>query len=346
MSIVTNKINPSPRFTEHVVRTGAFAATPLTIVDVGSRGGFEPQWDVYGDSARLIGFESDAEECDKLNALRSGLRRHYPVALHRDKGTRPFYVTKHTAASSFFKPYSRFLDRLPESVNRTIKEERMLETLDLDSFLGEEDVGAVDFIKLDTEGAEYDILLGAKNTLSKSVFGISLEMLFNRQRIGEPLFSEIDLFLREQGFVIYDLPVFRCARTVLSPHMFSDNAGPTDKGQVAWTQAIYFRDAVDDILQGDLDYKWDDLRILKLASVMELFNLEDCAIELIQTAATRGFLSGYDHGHFVDLLVPPVQGRLTSYNEYVKHVRREGPPRYINGKKVSQAEWEAFKKNT
>ncbi len=346
MSIVTNKINSSPRFTEHIVRTGVLSSAPLTVVDVGSRGGFEPQWDVYGDSARLIGFEPDAEECDKLNARESGFRRHYPIALHRDKGARPFYVTKHTAASSFYKPYSRFLDRLPESVNRTIKEERMLETLDLDSFLDEESIGAVDFIKLDTEGAEYDILLGAKKALSKSVFGVSLEMLFNRQRIGEPLFSEIDLFLREQGFVVYDLPVFRCARTVLSPHMFSDNAGPTDHGQATWTQAIYFRDAVDDILQGDSNEKWDDLRILKLASVMELFNLEDCAIELVQTAVARGFLSGHDYGHFIDLLVPPVQGRLMNYNEYVEHVRKEGPPRYINGKKVSRVEWEAFNKNT
>ncbi|MEK7587171.1 MAG: FkbM family methyltransferase [Patescibacteria group bacterium] len=344
MSIVTNKVNPSPRFTKHIVRAGVLASTPLTVVDVGSRGGFEPQWDVYGDSARLIGFEPDAKECDKLNVRELEFRRHYPVALHRDKGVRPFYITKHDAASSFYKPYSRFLDRLPESVNRTIKEEVMIETTDLDSFLDKEGVGAVDFIKLDTEGAEYDILLGAKKALSKSVFGVSLEMLFNRQRIGEPLFSEIDLFLRKQGFVVYDLPIFRCARTVLSPHMFSDNAGPTDHGQATWTQAIYFRDAVDNILYGDSNQVWDDLRILKLASVMELFSLEDCAIELIQTAVTKGFLSSYAHGYFVDLLVPPVQGRLMRYREYVEYVRKEGPPRYIDGKKVSRAEWEAHLK--
>ena len=108
-------------------------------------------------------------------------------------------------------------------------------------------------------------------------------------------------------------PFFRCARTVLSPHMFSDNAGPTDPGQATWTQAIYFRDAVDNILYGDSNQVWDDLRILKLASVMELFSLEDCAIELIQTAVTKGFLSSYAHGYFVDLLVPPVQGRLMRY---------------------------------
>lgn len=345
MSIVTQKVNPNPRLTEYLVGLRIFQSSPVVVVDVGSRGGFEPQWNVYGDSVRLIGFEPDIEECDKLNAHESRLRRHYPVALHRDKGTRSFYVTKHDAASSFYKPYSRFLDRLPESVNRTIKEELIFETIDLDSFLGEESIGAVDFIKLDTEGAEYDILLGAKMALSKSVFGISLEMLFNRQRIGEPLFSEIDLFLREQGFVVYDLPIFRCARTVLSPHMFSDNAGPTDHGQATWTQAIYFRDAFDEIKFGHLGDKWDPLRILKLASVLELFNFEDCALELINLYRLRLSNAGLDPATMINLLVPPVDGKFVSWKEYCDHIKAEGPPRYIDSRRVSKEEYEAYIKN-
>ena len=344
MSIKTNKINPLPRFTEHIVSTGLLASAPLIVVDAGSRGGFESQWDVYKNFIRLIGFEPDIKECKRLNASVGALsgfhhhHHHYPRALHKDEGEHPFFIAQHKPASSFYRPYSRFLDRLPERVNRAVKEERTLETVDLDSFLDRIDMRNVDFIKLDTEGAEYDILLGAHKTLSESVFGISLEMMFNRQRIGEPLFSEIDLFLRRQGFALYDLPVFRCARTVLSPHMFSDNAGPTDHGQVAWTQAIYFRDAVDDLLFGEINQDWDDLRVLKLASVMELFNLEDCAIELIQTAADKGLLSGYDRSCFVDLLVPPIQGRFLSYSEYVEHVRKEGPPRYVDGRKISRQE--------
>ena len=345
MSIVTQKINPNPSLTEHLVSLRIFQSSPIVVIDVGSRGGFEPQWDIYGDSARLIGFEPDAEECENLNAREPGFRRHYPVALHRDKGMRPFYVTKHNAASSFYKPYSRFLNRLPESVNRTIKEEVMIETTDLDSFLDKESIGAVDFIKLDTEGAEYDILLGAKKALSKSVFGISLEMMFNRQRIGEPLFSEIDLFLREQGFVVYDLPIFRCARTVLSPHMFSDNAGPTDKGQVAWTQAIYFRDAFDEIKFGGLADKWDLVRILKLASVLELFNFEDCALELINLCRLRLSDADLNPETMINLLVPPVDGKFISWKEYCEHIKTEGPPKYIDGRRVSRKEYEEHRKN-
>ena len=50
-------INTTPRFTEHLVASGAFKEKPLLIVDVGARGGFEKHWSWYGDQARLIGFE-------------------------------------------------------------------------------------------------------------------------------------------------------------------------------------------------------------------------------------------------------------------------------------------------
>src|SRR3989338_5822513 len=188
MSIVTNKISPLPRFTEHVVGAGLLATAPLTVVDAVSRGGFESQWDVYKNFIRLIGFELDTKECNRLNAeianieASAGFLNHYPVALHREEKVRPFFVARHKPASSFYRPYSRFLDRLPERINRAVKEERTMKTIDLDSFLDRIDMCDVDFIKLDTEGAESDILLGAQETLSSSVFGVSLEMMFNRQR--------------------------------------------------------------------------------------------------------------------------------------------------------------------
>lgn len=335
MSIQTQKFNPDPRLTKYLVGLGYFRSEPLVVVDVGSRGGFESCWGVYGYQVRLIGFEPDKAECKKLNDQAPPNARHYPVALSGSRGKRRLFIAQHAAASGFYRPYDRYLDRLPESANRRIVDMHLLDTVDLDSFLSENGITGVDFIKIDTEGSEMDIIAGAGKTLQNSVLGLSLELMFNRQRDGEPLFSEADAAIRQLGFQLYDLPVFRSARKILSPHMFSSNAGPTDNGQVAWTQAVYFRDGYDEIKFGRLADRWDPARILKLASLFEIFNFQDCALELIDLCWDTLLKSGLDRETLANLLVPPVDGRFVSLDEYRDHVRRDGPPRYIDGEKVS-----------
>jgi len=54
-------INPFPRFTRHLVASGASASELLVVVDVGARRGFEQHWSTYGNQVRLIGFEADDE---------------------------------------------------------------------------------------------------------------------------------------------------------------------------------------------------------------------------------------------------------------------------------------------
>ena len=334
MSIVTQKINPNPRLTKHLVGLGFFRSNPVTVIDIGSRGGFEKQWGVYGDQVRIIGFEPDAVECEKLNKSADPTTIHYPVALSKSKGRQKFYIAEHLAASGFYRPYERYLSRLPEMANRKIKDIVMMDTIDLDTFLLEKKIPIVDFVKIDTEGSEMDIVLGAQSTFKNSVLGISLESMFNRQREGEPLFSEADLALRSLGFELYDLPVFRSARRVLSPHMFSDNAGPTDNGQVTWTQAIYFRDGFDEVRFCNLVASWDVVRILKLASLLEVFNFEDCALELVDLCRPKLLKSSLDPQKLVNMLVPPVNGNFMSWDEYRDYVKTEGPPRYVDGRRV------------
>ncbi|MBI2288076.1 MAG: FkbM family methyltransferase, partial [Chloroflexi bacterium] len=207
------------------------AEDPVVLIDVGARGGIHPKWRPLHGVIKAIGFEPDADECRRLNEAAVNNHTYFPVALFNKKGKVNINMTREPVCSSILEPNHALLNRFLASEEFEVTGSIEVTCDSLDGIVQNNGIKDIDFIKLDTEGAEYDILLGAKKVLSQSVFGISLEMLFNRQRIGEPLFSEIDLFLREQGFVVYDLPIFRCARTVLSPHMFSDNAGPTDHGQ-------------------------------------------------------------------------------------------------------------------
>lgn len=345
MSIQTQKINSRPRFTHYLIDHGILQKNPLMVVDGGARGGFEKQWEMFGEQINLIGFELDRSECDRLNALQASPKRcFYPVALGEKIGRKTFYIQPHIASSSFFKTSKRFISRFPGWQPLIPCKTSRIKTVDLDSFTQKQNIQSVDFLKLDVEGCELEIFRGGRKTLANAL-GISAEAVFYPWREKMPTFSELDIYLRRLGFVLFDLPTFHWERISTSPLMFTNGVlGPSDRGQVTWTQAIYLRDAVAE-LGGNKRIKfWDGLRILKLASLMELYNLEDCAIELLMFANTKKILQKYDLRLMVDLLTPPLNGKNVTYSQYVKHIKKVGPPRYINGLRVTQRKWSLHQK--
>jgi hypothetical protein len=192
----------------------------------------------------------------------------------------------------------------------------------LDSFCEEYNIQNVDFIKLDTEGSELDILKGAEKTLKNSVLGISVEVEFIKMYIDQPLFSDIDQYLRSLNFELYDLDLNRKTRSSLSPYS-SSNVGI---GQLVQGQALYLRDSASEIENYDLNKKfWNKIKILKMASIQELFNLPDCAIELTQKSQSLDIFDDSDASKYVDLLIPDIDGNSISYKEYLQKLRVSKP---------------------
>jgi len=313
-------INASPRFTKHLVASRAFASSPLVVVDIGARGGFEPHWSTYGDQVKLIGFEADPIECERLNRQDSSSGNcFYPVALHHDKQKRPFYVTAYPSSSGFYQPDMEFWQRFIYEDYLNVEKTIEIDTVDFDSFAGENGIESVDFMKLDTEGTELEILKGALGFLRKSVIGLSIEVEFLPVHKGQPVFSDVDSFLRQIGFNLFDLYMYRDPRKVLPVSMKPIRG---DYGQIIWGQALYLRDGVKEInVTSSLEDGWDDIRIMKLASLMEMFRLPDCSIELLQVARQKGLIKEKDVDHLIDLLVPAVGGKIVSYNNYLENLR-------------------------
>ena len=241
-------INQSPKYIRHIVTSRIFESSPLVVVGVGAREGFEPHWGFYNDQVKLIGFEADAKECEKLNRRLSNSRRHFfPVALDEKKGTRTFYVTAFPDSSGFYAPDMQFFQRFHAAVNMTVEKTIEIETTGFDIFAHENNMEQVDFIKLDTEGSELDILKGAINTLKKSVLGLSIEVEFGQCHKGQPVFSDVDSFLRPLGFHLFDLSIYRHDRKSIRMPSSSPIPTTTEIGQVIWGQALYFRDGADEI---------------------------------------------------------------------------------------------------
>lgn len=291
------RLNLHPPLTRRLIELGVFRHNAVGICDVGARGGLEPQWQVFGAQAALIGFEPDAAECDRLNQTYAQRRNQsatfppvtvYPVALGHRREQRRFYECRYPGGSSFYPADMDFIRRFPAAHAQQLQVVNTvdIETISLDEFAQQQPLPAIDFLKLDVEGSELDILQGAKTTLQNGVLGLSLEVLFHADMRHQPPFYAIDQFLQSLGFRLFDLETYRYARRTLSLPMGA--LGETAIGQMLWGQALYFRDPVAALQSapGVVPAFWTPQRCLKLASLMEIFRLPDCALEVLQQYAT------------------------------------------------------------
>src|SRR5687768_4480813 len=74
-----------------------YARHPLTLVDVGARGGVKRNWSAAMRHLRVLGFEPDRREYDRLvESARSGAvqAEYFNVALHDRRGSVPLYIAR------------------------------------------------------------------------------------------------------------------------------------------------------------------------------------------------------------------------------------------------------------
>lgn len=245
-----------------------------TVLDIGARWGSGGVWWRLDPLARLIGFDPDAVECARLNALlpAGSLETFVPVALGKEPGPATLHITLEPGCSSIYPPEETLADRFPGlSVIKVARRETIqLETLD--RWAAAAGVDEISFAKLDTQGCELDILRGGEQALDKCL-GLEVEVEFATIYRGAPLFAEVDTYLRSRGFALWRLCGLyhyseRCTGLATSEE-FVDYSGlvvrsPAGNGRLWWGNAIYLRDFRDPwVLAGGAR------RLLILASLLD-----------------------------------------------------------------------------
>jgi FkbM family methyltransferase len=204
-----------------------------TVVDVGARFGGDARWLHLGDRLRLIGFEPDLEECSRLNqALPDPRSMFLPNALAERTLQITIHVCRNPGNSSRYRPQRALLSRFPNVERFDIVEEVEVTARTLDDAL--EDRAPIDFVKLDTQGSEANIIAGAHKRLDEA-FGVEVEIEFSALYEGQPLFADVDRALRALGFTLFDL----------RPCYWKRESKPSrGAGQLMWGDALYLRDPI------------------------------------------------------------------------------------------------------
>jgi FkbM family methyltransferase len=227
---------------------------PVVAIDVGCRDGVRPAWRELGAHARLVGFDPDPAECARLNsAAGDALQERYePLALASSDGEATLHLTADPQSSSLYPPAPSAIRRYPELWRHEPRGTQTIRTTTIDSWASSADVGAIDAMKVDVQGAELDVLRGAERSL-ESVRVIETEVEFQELYQGQPLFTDVDRFLRERGFGLWRLrEIYHCSLS--RPGRGEPVFGVGDYvertrlgGQIAWANAVYVRDELADV---------------------------------------------------------------------------------------------------
>jgi FkbM family methyltransferase len=188
-------------------------------------------------SARVVAIETDAALCAELNRAAPHGVEYYPAALGRRSEPRTLYETAHPMCSSLFEPDERWSATFNHLDVMRLKDARQVDTVSLGEFARRHAIPHFDLVKLDIQGAELDVLQGA-GTLIESTLAIATEVEFVALYKGQPLFADVDTFLRAQGFVLHKL--LRLGGRSARP--FVMNKDPNSAVQHMWADALYVRD--------------------------------------------------------------------------------------------------------
>ena len=240
------------KFADHQCLKGTellscFEKSPLQFVDVGARGGVHDHVEPFARYTSVLAFEPDREECDRLLSLDSVVKPWaqfslLPMALSSEVAEKDLYLLSASTNHSLLPPNDHITRRYAMPKWQLVGRES-LQTTTLDRVV---QGGALpfdfypEFIKLDTQGSEYDILQGARVALSSSVVAVVTEVSFAELYKGQKRFSEVELLLREFGFTFYGFDtMFTRSQKKL------DKVEHVTRERALYTDAIFFKDPLE-----------------------------------------------------------------------------------------------------
>jgi FkbM family methyltransferase len=267
-------------FIPSLKQSGRLDRMHMTVCNVGSRklssrdDYVDRGWGLFAPKLTIYGFDADADACDAANQELeerhiNWKEIHIPLALGKATEERTLYVTKHPMCSSLYPPNETYISRIADLAEFAgLDFSFELDTVTLDSFCQDEGIHEIDFLQIDVQGADLDVLQGAIEILNRSVLALQVEVEFSHLYIGQPLFADVDSFLRNHDFTFFDLSPAHRLRSG-SPIRSTIRAG-----QLLWADAVYFRDLIDKKIE-------DPERILKLACIVDILSFPDYALELL-----------------------------------------------------------------
>ncbi|GAB6050846.1 hypothetical protein JCM16106_16950 [Hydrogenophilus islandicus] len=209
--------------------------------------------------AQVTGFEPNRQACEQLTALygADGTFRFIPEFVGRGSEA-TFHETNWFMTGSLYAPNVQLLERFQglAEVTRPVAEHQVRTV----ALANVPEIETLDMLKIDVHGAELDVFQGAGALLDKALL-VWTEVEFQPLYLNQPLFAEVDAFLRQRGFSFFTFDGI--ASRLLKTFVGSGGSLAIRRMQALWADAIYIR-AIE---------QWEELptpRLAKLALLLDL----------------------------------------------------------------------------
>ncbi|CAN5139589.1 hypothetical protein BH09PSE2_BH09PSE2_07890 [soil metagenome] len=202
----------------------------------------------------------------------------------------------------------------------------------LPDYLRGRGVTDIDFLKIDVDGPDYDILYTMSATLSAAhILGVSLEVNFNGSHLPHHhTFHNMDRFMRAHGFTLFALTSRTYSSAALPQPYEMPHPAQTIKGRPLQGDALYLRDFGLALPGRESDVVSDE-KLAKTAALFAMFDLPAEGVEHLLRFKDR--LSRlFDVDRAVELLTQESQRdeqTAWTYAEYVAAFDR-GDPFFLN----------------
>ena len=322
----------------------------FTLVDIGCSGGIDPVWRRFGPRLRAIAIDPNLSEIERLATTEThpnvryvagfaGLPPEHPFARQKqgrsDWGRNPW--DRLSAAKSLAIMKSRQLSVSEKTAANLWPDMELADTgkvIVVPEYLRENGFVSVDFLKIDIDGKDFDVLNSFDSALDDlRVLGLGLEVNFHGSVLEtDHTFHNTDRFMKAQGFELVNLTVRRYSLAALPSKYLFDLPAQTEFGRPLQGDALYVRDLASPEYE-EFAAGLPSVKLLNLVCIFSAFNLPDCAAEVAQRYRQR--LSRVcDVDHVLDLLTEQAQGaaeKPSSYREYMERFEAQDPMFYPAG---------------
>ena len=150
---------------------------------------------------KLVGFEPQKDALHKLQAMKGPNETYLPHAVGTGERTK-LYICQASGMTSTLKPNNVVLDHFQGyPIWGKVKSIEEMDTVRLDDVA---EIEKIDWLKIDIQGGELNVFQNAEEKL-KDALVIQTEVNFIQLYENQPLFAEIDQWMRAHGFMLHTL---------------------------------------------------------------------------------------------------------------------------------------------
>ena len=313
------------------------------LVDVGCSGGIDSVWRNFGSRFRALAIDPNLAEIERLKGIERNPGIRYLAGFARLPADHPFALKMAGRSHWGRNPWERLsvvksLELMKSGAKLSTREmldanlwsevQLSNEWIVIPAYLQDNGIHSVDFLKIDVDGADFEILNSFSLTLDTlGILGLGIEVnYFGSTCDTDNTFHNVDRFMKGHGFELFGLTINRYSMMSLPSRYLWHLPARTEFGRPLQGDALYVRDLG--------SHEYDDFtarlhvtKLIKLICIFAAFNLPDCAAEVALRFGDR-LSSLCDVNRILDMLAAQAQGPVDtplSYREYVRRFESNDP---------------------